>query len=282
MPGGRRRKETPLRKTQTSSTRVAAYLRVSTEEQADSGLGLEAQRLKCIAMAMVKDWPEPIFYKDEGVSGTKNESGRPGLAKLLSDIQLGKFDAVITSSLDRLGRTAKIVIDLIDSFRSSNISLISCKESFDASTPHGQFSMHLFAALAQLERDQTAQRTREALFAKSQKDGERGGRMPYGYRRVFDMVSGKDGQRLKKSVTVEIDQDAAEIIRKIFSLRYSNGWTLAKIAMHLNSKEIATARGGDWWPSTLQSILDNEQIYRGGVRGESNLSWPIILLPLTM
>src|SRR5437868_5966832 len=88
-------------------THIAAYIRVSTEDQAESGLGMEAQRTRCKAMAQVKGWPEPTFYEDDGISGTKPVSKRPGLKLLVEDIMAGKIQAVIIPSLDRLGRTAR-------------------------------------------------------------------------------------------------------------------------------------------------------------------------------
>ncbi len=142
---------------------VAAYIRVSTEDQAESGLGMDAQRTRCKAMAQVKDWPEPTFYEDDGISGTKDVSKRPGLLQLVEDIRAGKIEAVIIPSLDRLGRKVHIVINIVEELRQRNVSLVSCKESLDTSTPQGTFVMHMFAALAQLERDLISQRTTDAL-----------------------------------------------------------------------------------------------------------------------
>src|SRR5712675_165361 len=99
---------------------VAAYIRVSTEDQAESGLGMDAQRTRCKAMAQVKGWLEPTFYIDDGISGTKPVSKRPGLKQMVEDITEGKINAVIIPSLDRLGRTARIIINLVEDFRVYN------------------------------------------------------------------------------------------------------------------------------------------------------------------
>src|SRR5437588_6926692 len=122
-------------------TSVAAYIRVSTEDQSESGLGMDAQRTRCRAMTQVKGWPEPVFYEDDGISGTKPVSKRPGLKQLVEDITAGTIQAVIVLSLDRLGRTAKIIINLVEDLRVHNVALISCKESFDTSTPQGQLML---------------------------------------------------------------------------------------------------------------------------------------------
>jgi site-specific DNA recombinase len=84
--------------------RIAAYLRVSTDEQAESGLGIEAQRAQVRAMATVKRWPAPVEYVDNGVSGAKEVKDRDALPKLMQEVKAGAIDAVIIPSLDRLGR----------------------------------------------------------------------------------------------------------------------------------------------------------------------------------
>lgn len=88
----RRRKNSPLQQA-VDADAVAANVRVSTEDQARSGLCLVAQRTRCAAMAMVKDWPEPVFYADEGMSGTKGPKLRPALAQLLADAKAGMYRA---------------------------------------------------------------------------------------------------------------------------------------------------------------------------------------------
>jgi len=84
--------------------RVAAYLRVSTDEQAESGLGIDAQRTQVRAMAVVKGYPAPTEYVDNGISGTKDVDKRPALHALMEDVAAGNVDVVVIPSLDRLGR----------------------------------------------------------------------------------------------------------------------------------------------------------------------------------
>lgn len=232
-------------------SRVAAYLRVSTQEQKESGLGIAAQKTKCLAMATVKGWSEPDVFLDEGMSGTKEVAERPGLNTLCEAISQGKYDAVIIPSLDRLGRKTRIVLDLVEEFAEYEVSLISCKESLDTSTPQGQFVLTLFAALAQLERDMILERTAAAVEERAKRDGERGGRLPFGYVRTSDGIV--------------IDEEAALIVRKIFSLR-RRGYSLRKI-------EAATGKRH----SSVVEILNNKAVYRGAKRGQSAVRWPAIL-----
>src|SRR5260370_2125421 len=143
--------------------RVAAYVRVSTDEQAESGLGLGDQRRRAQAMAEVKGWPAPAVYVDEGISGTKDPADRPALATLLADIHAGQVNAVIVLSLDRLGRQVRMVLDLVEVFRRAKVELVSCKESLDTATPPGKFLLVMFPALAELDRDLISERTIAAL-----------------------------------------------------------------------------------------------------------------------
>jgi len=200
-------------------------------------------------MALVKDWPEPTFYEDDGISGTKEVSKRPGLLQLVEDIRAGKIEAVIIPSLDRLGRKVHIVINLVEELRQRNVSLVSCKESLDTSTPQGTFVMHMFAALAQLERDLISQRTTDALAERGKKDGEKGGRLPYAYRR--------------SDTGIVVDAEEAKVVRRIFRLH----------------KEIAAdiSNGKQWAHTSIAEILRNKDAYKGAARGESDVRWPAIL-----
>src|SRR6266516_4221078 len=137
---------------QLPELRVAAYLRVSTEEQADSHLGLDAQLKQVRAMAVVKGWSEPAIYSDDGVSGTIDIGERPDGAKLLRDIACGKVNAVIVASIDRIGRRALFILNFIDDTKDS-IQLLSCKESIDTTTAVGKFVILMLAGIAELERN---------------------------------------------------------------------------------------------------------------------------------
>lgn len=239
----------------------AIYLRVSTTEQALEGYGLAAQRAKCAAMATVKGWPAPLEFADEGISGTKDESKRPALAALLAAIEAGKVNAVIVAGLDRVGRSTSLVLRMVELIEAGGADLVSCKESLDTSTPSGRFALTLFAGLAQLDRENIVERTTAGRNERGKIDGEKGGRLPLGYMRV-------DG--------VEIDQAGAAIVKRIFALREA-GATLTAIATALNDDQVQPRHGARWYASSVREVLQNEDNYRGGRRGESNQTWPVIL-----
>jgi site-specific DNA recombinase len=247
--------------------KTAIYLRVSTTEQALDGYGLEAQRAKCEAMATVKGWPVMRTYADEGISGTKDESERQALAELLQAIEAKEVEAVIIASLDRLGRSTRLVLRLVDVLDAAGVDLVSCKESLDTSTPAGRFVLRMFASLAELERDNIVERTTAGRDAKGRETGEKGGRVPLGYTRIF-----RDG----KAIRVDVDMAGAVIVRRIF-VRRRKGATLTQIANELNRDKLKTPRGRGWHASSVRAVLANERKYKGGKRGESVQSWPGIL-----
>ena len=249
-----------------ASTRVvvvAGYLRVSTDEQAKSGLGLGDQRHRISAMAQAKGWPEPVWYTDEGISGTKDSAHRPDFARLRADVKAGVVQAVITLDISRIARKMRLLMDFMEEIEQAHAHFISCKESFDTGTPQGQFVLYMWALVAQLERDMIAQRVRGALAEHSRRDGEAGGGMPYGY--------------VRREQRVYVVPQEARIIRRIFTLRDEQHMTLRAIAVELNRRRIPGPRGGKWHHSSVQAVLANKPYYHGGKRGASEVRWPVIL-----
>ncbi|MBK7202861.1 recombinase family protein [Candidatus Amarolinea dominans] len=238
--------------------RAAVYVRVSTEDQAASGYGLDVQRERCAAMAVVKAWQVVKVYADEGLSGTLPVEARPGLAGLMAAAAAGELDAVIVLALDRLGRKTGLVLDVVDQLAACSVEVVSVKEALDTTTPSGRFVLTLFAALGQLERDTIVQRTTDGRNVRGRRDGERGGAVPLGYRRVWDSAG---------VASVEVDQEAAVTVREVFNMR-SAGMTM---------RQIAAAVGQNWYASTVKVVLDHAPLYRGAQRGASSVVWPSIL-----
>lgn len=243
--------------------RAALYLRVSTEDQIEA-YGLPVQLAQCTAMATVKGWTLDAarhVYRDEGISGTKDETGRPQLAALLAAVDAGEIDAVIVKALDRLGRDMRIILNLVDRFTQAGCQLVSCDESLDTSTPTGIFVVQMFAALAQLDHSNIVKKLKDGRNARFARDGERGGPLPFGYIRT-------------DAGGVAIDDQAARLVRDIFARR-GQGAKLRIIAAAMN-EQAASPRGGQWHASSIKTILDNELTYRG-TRGPGGAAWPVIL-----
>jgi len=121
----------------------------------------------------------------------------------------------------------------------------------------------MFAALAQLDRDNIVRRTTDGRDARGKQDGEKGGNLPLGYVRVEQGII--------------VDPASAALVRRMFMMRGQPS-SLGDIAATLNTEGVPTPRGGrSWYPSTVREVLMHERSYRGGKRGESESRWPIML-----
>jgi len=138
---------------------LVGYARVSTQDQ-----NLELQ------LATLKKAGCKKLYQDQ-ISGTKNS--RPGLQLALEVLRKG--DTLVVWKLDRLGRTVKGLIDLVNQLHQKEIHFKSITDNFDTSTPSGRFFFHVMASLAQMERELVAERTRAGLAA-AKAQGRIGGR----------------------------------------------------------------------------------------------------------
>ena len=159
--------------------RAALYIRVSTLEQAQEGYSIGEQKERLIAYCKAKDWIIADIYVDGGYTGSN--LNRPGIQKLMSETD--KFDLVLVYKLDRLSRSQKDTLYLIEEvFKVNNVDFISMQESFDTSTPFGKAMIGLLAVFAQLEREQIKERTWMGKIARIKAGLHQGGGfIPIGY-----------------------------------------------------------------------------------------------------
>lgn len=154
-----------------------AYSRVSTLLNQD----VENQLVGIRQLALQRGFTLVKEYSDEGVSGTAER--RPGLDMLVRDARKGLFSHVLIHSIDRLGRSTKHLLNLIDELNHYKVSIISIRESLDFSTPTGQMALTMLSAVAQLEAQLTSERIKTALavkkmIAQKSQNGWRCGRPP--------------------------------------------------------------------------------------------------------
>ncbi len=143
------------------TTRVIGYLRVSTDDQALSGYGLDAQRLAIGRHAEQRGWD--VTYVTDTASGATTD--RPGLTYALAVLRAGEFHGLVASHLDRVSRSVLDLADLLGRARREGWNLAVLDLALDLATPQGEFVAHVLAAVAQLERRLISDRTRAALAA---------------------------------------------------------------------------------------------------------------------
>jgi DNA invertase Pin-like site-specific DNA recombinase len=151
--------------------RAALYARVSTVDQEPENQ-LAELRTYCDA----RGWAATEFV-DRGVSGSKDR--RPALDELLAAAKRRKFDVVICWRLDRLGRSLRHLIVLLDDLNEMGVSFVSLHEGIDLMTPAGRLQLHILASLSEFERERIRERVRAGL-ARVRAQGRRLGRKPCG------------------------------------------------------------------------------------------------------
>lgn len=168
--------------------RVALYGRVSTEEQALRGFSIEAQVDALKEYAKKNNMKIVDIYLDEGISGAKPPLKRPALNRLLEDVKAGKIDMILFTKLDRWFRSVKEYFKVQEILEDNKVEWKTILEDYDTSSANGQMAITIFLAVAQNERDRTAERIKVVLDHKRRnKEACFGGRaIPFGYKKEPD------------------------------------------------------------------------------------------------
>ncbi len=159
--------------------KVVGYVRVSTEGQEASGLGLEAQREKIIGYCSLYDL-ELVEMVQDTASG-KALKGRDGLHKALALLKNGKVKGLVVAKLDRLTRSVRDLGYLLERHFTESHSLFVVAEQVDTRTASGRLVLNLLVSVAQWERETIGERTSAALLAKRKRGEKTGGDLPFGY-----------------------------------------------------------------------------------------------------
>jgi DNA invertase Pin-like site-specific DNA recombinase len=214
--------------------KAVIYLRVSTDEQASSGLGLEAQRAAC--MSKVPAGATVSVFADEGVSGSTAIAEREGLPQALE--ALGAGDVLIVAKRDRIARDYMMAgwVDLEVARRKARL-VSAAGEGTDSDDPMSRVMRVIVDAFAQYERDMIRARTKAALSAKRARGEKTGGAVPFGYR-VCGVEIRDDGTKRKLLVP---DAGEQEAIRRARAL-HAEGLGYRAISERLASEGI---RGRD-------------------------------------
>ncbi|MGF2146368.1 recombinase family protein [Vagococcus fluvialis] len=231
----------------TTKKRAVAYIRVSTNEQAEHGYSLGAQKEEIEKFCKRHDYEFINTYADEGVSG-KNTNKRPGYQQMMSDASNGKFDVVIVWKLSRLARNMSDVLKTTEALLKEDITFHSLSENFDLETSTGRLMLQLLGSFGEFERRQISENVQLAMksLVRDQKRFA-GGRM-LGY------VSGKNKEGLK---ILEVEPEEAKIVQHIFT-RYSQGQGYRAIANEINRLGYKTVKGNTFTTTAVKDILNNK------------------------
>lgn len=223
---------------------VGCYVRVSTENQIEN-YSIEEQMERLKAYCSAKDWMIYKIYTDPGYSG--GNTNRPALQQMLQDVHTGRLDMIAVYKLDRLSRSQKDTLTLIeDEFIAHNVEFVSMSENFDTSTPFGRAMIGILSVFAQLEKDQITERFTMGRIGRSKAGLYHGGPTPpTGYKYI-------DGELI-------VDVYKAPQVQEVYE-RFLSGYSINSIQRYMHDKY------GGWNSHSLVIHVLRNSVYIGKVK----------------
>lgn len=216
---------------------LISYLRVSTETQRRSGLGIEAQRSNIARFAEAEGCEVVAEYVEvETGKGSDALERRPQLAAAIKDARKRK-GTVVVAKLDRLSRDVHFISGLM----AHRVPFVVTELGADVDP----FMLHIYAALGEKERKQIASRTRAALAELKARGVKLGGP---------NLVEAREASKLVVAATA--NRHAANVVPIIREVRKAGATSLQEIADALNARGVHTARGGLWHPNTVKRVME--------------------------
>ena len=255
-----------------SPTRAVLYARVSTDDQRErQTIYGQIEALRNFA----PHWNMTIVdeYLDDGISGTIPMGKRPEGARLMEDASADNFEVLIFYRLDRLARSLRNFLDIVDYFEMAGVGLRSMTETFDTTNPMGRFAVQMIAAVAELERGTIIERTSMGRTRIANQGLWTGGVVPYGY-----LVDDEGYLYPNSTPRTGYTFSEVDIVRRIYRVIADESGTAMAVARRLNEEGIPMWRkyhhrgqseaqymskpGARWWPSNVVRIIRSET-YKG-------------------
>jgi len=236
-------------KINTSSNRVAIYIRVSTSYQVDKD-SLPMQRNDLINYCkFILNTEDYVLFEDAGYSGKNTD--RPKYQEMMAQVRLGLFSHVLVWKIDRISRNLLDFASMYSELKSLGVIFMSKNEQFDTSTAMGEAMLKIILVFAELERNMTSERVTATMISRANSGQWNGGRVPYGY----------DYDSKTKTFTLNAEADTVRLIHD----KYEELRSLIQLARYLNEMNLRTRAGNLWNPVSLDIILRNV-FYSGDYR----------------
>lgn len=216
--------------------KIIAYIRVSTDEQDKSGLGLEAQETRIRNYCQLYDLHLVGVFKD---AASGKNCKRPGLQTALDRLGRDGIEGLIVAKLDRLTRSVKDLGFLLESYF-VKFSLVSVNEQVDTRTAAGRLVMNMLTSVAQWEREVISERTVDALKVKKGRQEKTGGLVPFG----FDQIEGR-----------LVENSHEQFVISLIKNFRNDGLRANTIARKLNLQGYVTKTGRPWHNVQIERIL---------------------------
>lgn len=209
------------------------YARVSTQLQVNDGVSLDVQERQLVQAAELAGFVDHELIREEGRSG-KSISGRPALVDALKRLDSGEVQALFVTRIDRLARSTKDFLNIIDRANTKGWRLVMLDLNLDTSTYQGRFVVTIMSALAEMERGIIAERQR-------------------------DVHKDRRARGIKWGVDMGPKNKTPEEIKARISSERSSGLSYRQIADRLNQDQIPTQNHRKWYPTTVKNLLDSTE-----------------------
>lgn len=268
-----------------NQNRVILYVRVSTQEQAKEGysIGEQIDRLTKYCEAM--GWTIIKVYTDPGYSGATMD--RPGLKKLIKDVENGLADKIVVYKLDRLSRSQLDTLYLIEKvLLGNNTDFVSMNENFDTSTPFGRAMIGILAVFAQLEREQIKERMMMGKEARAKEGKFHGSKnIPIGYDYIDGLLTPNQFEKIQVVQAYELAAAGlapTQIAKKLTAAGYSHKygeWTERAVRRILRTKTyIGYVKHKNEWYKGIHEVFISDELYNEvnkllDIRSEQHLQY---------
>jgi site-specific DNA recombinase len=226
--------------------KAIGYARVSTSDQAENGVSLEAQESRIRAWCSLNDYDLLYVKVDRGLSGGRADN-RPALQEALQAV--GRGDALVFYSLTRLARSTKDTLAIADNLDRRGADLVSLSEKIETTTASGKMIFRLLAVLSEFERDVISERTSLSMRYLKGQGRFMGGHTPIGW--------GKDGDKI---VAIEIEQRAVNLAGAM----RREGKSLREISAALDGMGMRNRMGKAFAAVQIQRMLQVREFHLGG------------------
>lgn len=224
---------------------VAIYVRQSLDKK--DSLSIDSQIEDCITLCKRNGWNAYKVYRDKGWSAKNLD--RPSFQQMNEDVLNGKIEAVVCYKIDRISRSIRDLVNLIEDYNEIGVHFVSYSDNINTAAPGGMMLATLFGSLAQMEREAIIARVTDNYYYRCEQGFWGGGPAPYGYRLKKVVVNGQ-----KHTV---LDQDPAEaaVVRQFFDWYLEPGGTVYKILQRAADQNILTRKGKSWTSRVVSDIL---------------------------
>ena len=226
--------------------KVAAYCRVSTDEEEQKNSYQAQIEYYTDKINKNPEWQMAGIFADEGITGTQAKK-RPEFLKMIRLCRQGKIDMILTKSFSRFARNTVDSLDYIRELRTLGIAVISEKENINTLTAESEMLITIMSCFAQAESESISKNVSWGV-----RQSFKNGNVPIQYAKLLGYKKGENG-------LPEIIPDEAEIVKEIFH-SYLDGMSLRQIADSLNDRAVKTKhKQTTWQPEIVKSILVNEK-----------------------